>query len=139
MSSISSWTEGILLSLAFVLILGIVLGGYNVLYDKNYNVPISDNTTEPLFVEYMSTSQDNIKGGEVAFDAQQGISLKSSYGLIVDVVNVVWLFISGGWIENTFEMLGMGASATALASTLRILYFISLVFAVLYALFKVVF
>ena len=138
MGNISNWTEGILLVLAFVIVLGIVVGSFNYLYDKSYDVGLSDNSTEQKFIEYETSSESQIKGGEVAFDAQQGISLKSSYGLAVDAIDIIWSFLSGGFIENVAEMLNLGESAMVLARILRILWFLSLVFALLYALFKVV-
>ncbi len=135
--SISGWSEGILLSLAFVAVFGIIIFNFNSLYTKNYVIPITDNSTESLFINYQGNSQDKIEGGEVEFDASQGITLKSSYGLTKDVIKVVWTFISGGWIEQTAQMWNIGDSGMLLARALRILYFLSLIFALLYMLFKV--
>ena len=137
MGNISGWTEGILLTLAFVTILGLILVSFNGLYDKDFSVGLTDNTTENLFVEYQETSSEQIKGGEVAFDADQGISLKSSYGLAKDAISIVWSFISGGFIENAVGYWNVGASGQVIAKALRILWFLSLVFALLYALFKI--
>jgi hypothetical protein len=138
MGSVSSWTEGIILSLVFVTVLTIVVGSFNILYSKDNTLPFSDNTgSQQLFINYQDTAQQNIQGGDVAFDAQQGITLKSSWGLTKDAVSITWNFISGGWIEQTIGAWNLGESGTALAKGLRILYFLSLVFALLYALFKV--
>lgn len=138
MGSVSSWTEGIILSLVFVTVLTIVVGSFNILYSKDNSLPFSDNSgSQQLFINYQDTAQQNIQGGDVAFDAQQGITLKSSWGLTKDAVSITWNFISGGWIEQTIEAWNLGESGTALAKGLRILYFLSLVFALLYALFKV--
>ena len=138
MGSVSGWTEAIILSLVFLSVLTIVIVNMNVSYGKNYNLPFTDNSgSEPLFVNYQDTAQTQIKGGEVEFDAQQGITLKSSWGLAKDAVSIVWGFLSGGWIEQTVNAWGLGESGTVLAKGLRILYFLSLVFALLYALFKV--
>lgn len=138
MGNVSGWTEGILLSLAFITILGIVVAGFNQKYDQNYTVPIGDNTTQQLFIDYQDTASQQVKGGEVAFDAQQGISLKNSYGLATDAISIAWSFLSGGFIENAISLWNTGASGQALATALRIIWFLSLVFALLYALFKVV-
>ena len=138
MGSISSWTEGILLSLVFLSVLTLVVVNFNLLYSKNYILPFTDNSaSENLFINYQDTSQKQIQGGEVEFDASQGITLKSSWGLAKDVVSITWSFLSGGWIEQTVDAWGIGESGTALAKGLRVLYFLSLVFALLYALFKV--
>ena len=137
MGNISGWTEGILLTLAFVAVLGIILASFNSMYSRNYSVGLTDNTTENLFVEYQDTASQNIKGGEVEFDAQQGISLKNSYGLATDAISIVWTFLTGGFIENAISYWNVGASGQILAKALRIIWFLSLVFALLYALFKI--
>jgi len=138
MGSISGWTEAILLSLAFIAILSVVIVSFNTMYGETYSLPITDNGTETAFIEYQDTAQTQIDGEDVEFDAQQGITLKSSYGLTKDIIGIVWSFLTGGWIENIINMWNLGASGVILAKTLRILYFLSLVFALLYALFKVV-
>lgn len=139
MASVSGWSEAIILCLVFVAVLTLVAANYNTIYHKTNNVGFADNGTEQLFIDYQSTAQQQIKGGEVDFNAQQGITLKSSYGMAKDVLNIVWTFVSGGWIENTIGNIGLGEAGTALARGLRIIYFLSLVFALLYALFKVAF
>lgn len=134
----SNWTEGILLTLAFLTIFGIVLASMNLLYDKNYETGITaGNGTEQLFITYQDTASDKIKGGEVEFDASQGITLKSSYGIMTDVVGIIWSFLTGGFITQIVETWNLGASAMALATAIRVIYFLSLIFAILYALFKV--
>jgi len=137
MGNISGWTEGIILSLVFVTVLGLVVAAFNVQYGKDNSLGLADDTTEQLFINYQDTSETQIKGGEVEFDATQGITLKSSYGLTVDAISIAWTFISGGWIEKLAAMWGLGEAGTAVAKGLRILYFLSLVFALLYALFKI--
>jgi len=139
MASISGWTETILLSLAFIAVFGLVVAGLNLQYGQNHNLGITDNTTETLFIQYQDTAQSQIQGGEVEFDAQQGISLKESYGLTKDLINIIWTFLSGGFVEDIVSLLNLGTAGVALAKVFRILWFISLVFALLYALFKVVF
>ena len=136
--SISGWVEGILFSLLFVTVLGFIIINFNTMYSKNENMGLTDNSTENLFLEYTSSSQNLTQGSDVAFDSSTGITLKSSYGMTRDAINIVWSFISGGWIEKIINLWNIGESGVALARTLRIIYFLSLVFALLYALFKVV-
>lgn len=137
MGNISGWTEGIILTLVFVAVLTIAISNFNVLYDKDNSLGFTDNTTEQLFIEYQQTTQDQIEGGDVAFDADQGITLKSSYGMAKDGIRIVNSFLTGGFIERAFEMIGAGEGGMALARGLRILYVLSLIFALLYALFKI--
>ena len=140
MATISSWSESILLSLAFLVVVGLVVTAMNFDYSKDYKLGILDSTnTTSKFIQYQSTSQSQIKGGEVSFDATNGISVKSSYGLAVDLIDIVWTFLTGGFIENIASNLNLGQAGIVLAKGLRIVYVLSLVSAVLYALFKVVF
>lgn len=140
MASVSGWSEGIILSLVFLAVVTLVVGGFNAMYSKNYSTGIVDNSgAEQLFINYQDTAEQQIAGGEAGFDASQGITLKSSWGLTKDVVTIGWSFLSGGWIEQIVSAWGLGESGTALAKGLRIIYFLSLVFAILYALFKVAF
>lgn len=138
MSNLSGWSEGIILTLTFVAVLGIVIANFNLLYDEEHSLGFTDNSTEQLFIEYQSSSQEQLQGGDVAFDADQGITVKSSYGLVKDGTRVVTSFLTGGFIERAAEMIGAGEGGMALARGLRILYVLSLVFALLYAFFKVV-
>jgi hypothetical protein len=139
MASVSGWTEGILFSLAFLAILTIVIINFNGMYNQTYMVGLNDSSnSQSLFVAYQDTAQNQVEGGEVDFNANQGITLKSSYGLIKDLISIVWRFLSGGWIEQVVDMLNLGESGNALAFTLRVLYFLSLVSALLYGLFKVI-
>jgi|TARA_R100001530_G_scaffold32676_1_gene25668 hypothetical protein len=126
-----------MLSLVFVTILTLVIAAFNVQYGEDYSLGLTDNKTEQLFINYQDTADSQIHGGDVEFDAQTGITLKNSYGLVTDAISIVWTFLSGGWIEQLASMWGLGASGMILARGLRILYFLSLVFALLYALFKV--
>jgi len=138
MGNISGWTEGILFVLAFMAVLGIVIASFNGLYGKSNDLGLVDNSdSESLFIEFQDTSEQQIKGGDVEFDATQGITLKSSYGITKDAINIVWTFVSGGFIEQLAQTWGIGESGMIFAKFIRILYFLSLVFALLYALFKV--
>lgn len=137
MANVSGWTEGILLTMTFVAVFGLVVSGMNLQYDKDYSVGLTDDSdAEALFIQYQDTAEQQIQGGEVEFDATQGITLKSSYGITKDAINIIWTFLSGGFIERVVESWGVGEAGSALAKTIRVIYFLSLVFALLFALFK---
>jgi hypothetical protein len=136
--SLSGWTEGILLSIAFVLVLGIIITNFNGLYGRNEQLGLGTNTTSEDFIKYQETASEQIRGGEATFDASQGITLKSSWGITKEAFNVVASFITGGWIEQVFEYSNLGEGGQVLAKYLRVLFFLSLVFALLYILFKII-
>ncbi|MDI6738155.1 MAG: hypothetical protein QME12_06620 [Nanoarchaeota archaeon] len=139
MATTSGFIEGIILSLVFVAVFNIAIATMNHDYGKDFDAGFSDNSgAEQLFVKYQDTAQTQIQGGEAQFDATQGITVKSSWGLAKDAVTISWRFITGGWIENVAEKLNLGEAGTALAVGLRIIYFIGLLMALLYVLFKVI-
>ena len=110
------------------------------MYGKNYQVGLNDTSgAQQKFINYQATAQQQVKGGEAAFDATQGISLKSSWGLVKDAVDIAWSFISGGFISQVIASWGLGEAGTLLGLAFRVIFFLSLVASILYALFKVVF
>lgn len=136
--SLSGWTEGILLSIAFVIVLGIAVTNFNGIYDQNNQIGLGTNQTANNFINYQDQAGDKILGGEADFNSASGITLKSSWGITKEVFNIVGSFLTGGWIEQVFEMMNLGEAGQVWAQYLRVLWFLSLVFAILYILFKVV-
>lgn len=136
--SLSGWTEGILLSIAFVLILGLVITNFNGMYNKNNQLGLGTNSTVSDFEQYQNTGGNQIIGGEADFDSASGITLKSSWGITKEAFRIVGDFLTGGWIESVFNMMNLGEAGQIWAKYIRILYVLSLIFAVLYILFKVV-
>ena len=136
--SLSGWAEGILFSLAFVLILTLVIVNFNGMYDQDNQIGLGTNTTAEAFVNYQDTAGDQILGGEADFNSASGITLKSSWGVTKEVFNIVASFITGGWIEQVFYMMNLGEAGQIWAKYLRIIWILSLIFSILYILFKVV-
>ena len=134
---LSGWTEGILFSLAFVLILGVIVTNFNGIYEKDFQIGLGTNTTANAFINYQDTAGEQITGGEVDFDSSSGITLKSSWGIVKNAFSMVSSFLTGGWIEDIFTMTNTGEAGQIYAKYLRILWVLSLILAVLYILFKV--
>lgn len=132
--SMVGWTEGILLSVLLVVAFGIIIGGMNVKYDKNNQIGLGGNTTESAFINYQSTLEREIGGGEVEFTAGEGLTLKSSWTVIKSGISIIWSFLTGGWIETIVMYLKL---SSAVALTFRILYFLSIGYIILTILFKV--
>lgn len=137
MAALNNWTIGILFSVAFLSIFGIIIAAINADYNKDLQLPFTDNTTTTLFVEYSANAQTQVEGSNVELSQTYGITLKAAYGILKDLMNVIWNFISGGWIENIINLLNLGTAGTIIATVLRILFFISVLIALLYGIFKV--
>ena len=134
---ISGWTEGILFSIAFVLILTLVVTNFNGIYDQDNQIGLGTNSTANEFINYQDTAGSQITGGEVDFESASGITLKSSWGVVKNIFSIVSNFLTGGWIEDIFTMTNLGEAGQIWAKYLRIVYVISLILAILYILFKV--
>lgn len=138
-AGIGLWTETILLSVGFLTILTIIIAGFNSMYSKNYSIGIGDrtNATQKL-INYQDTSSEKMTGGEVSFTSASGVTLKTSWDIMTSLFSILWDFITGGWIHDLISTMGLGEAGDVLALILQVLYFISVIFAGLYALFRVV-
>lgn len=132
--SLGGWIEGILFSIFFVGVLAIVIGGMNIKYRQDNQLGIGANTTESALIDYQGTLETQTKEGEATFTSTEGLTLKSSWGMVKNIVVIVWDFLTGGWIETICISMKL---PSIVASIFRRLYFISLGLIVLTILFKV--
>lgn len=130
---ISNFTEGILLSILLVLMLGIVISGMNYLYSKDYDLGLGTNTSYNEFVNSQDSLSNQVSGGEATF-TNDGLTLTSSWAIIKTVVSIIWDFITGGWIETIVSYIGIPIQV---ALVFRMLYFIALIFGLIYIWFRV--
>ena len=132
--SMGGWTEGILLSILAVMVLGLIVSGFNNMYGNDNEIGLGTNATDD-YVTYQSTLETEIGGGEAEFSASEGLTLKSSWGVIKAGISIIWDFLTGGWIETVIiKMMKLPAEV---ALIFRILYFLSIGFIILKILFKV--
>lgn len=138
MAVLSGWTETILLSLAFVIVITVGVAGMNGMYHKSNVIPLVDNHTMSSFVSFANSSQKDIHGGTVLTGSVFGVNIAQSYKILLGVLDLVWNFISGGWINSLAGMMMLGASGMWLATVFQIIWFLSILFGLLYIFFKVV-
>jgi hypothetical protein len=136
MASFSGWTEGILLSLLFVLAFATVIGGMNAKYNENFDgtLGLAPNNTISQFNTYQSTLQTTTNTGEASFETVNGLSLSTSWQLMKATGDIIWGFITGGWTEKIVSFIGL---PPYVALIFRILWFISIGFIIITILFKV--
>ena len=138
MGVLSGWTEGILLAVAFIVVLTIGISSLNHDYSKTYTTPLTDNDTMQSFIDYQEASQTSINEGNVLSGGLIGVNIGQSYELLKGAVNIVWSFISGGWLRSIADMVNLGESGTTLAIALQIIWILGIIFALLYVFFKVI-
>lgn len=135
--SITGWTEGILLSIAFVLVFGIVVTNMNGLYSQDHQVGLGTSTSANELINYQDTASAQISGGTANFDSASGITLSSSWGMLKEVFSIVGNFLTGGWIEQIFSYTNLGEAGQVIAQYLRVIWVLGLIFTIIYILFKV--
>lgn len=139
MAAFENWGEAILFSVGVVIVFGLIIVQMNALYGQTYTTGLDSkaNSTKARFIEYTSDSRNKIDTGGVDYGTDAGFTLKSSYGILKDFLSLSWDFVSGGWIEEIVGYLNLGESGAVLAFILRILFIISLVFALIRLIFGV--
>lgn len=135
--SLSGWTEGILFVITFITVLGIVVTGFNSLYSKDNQLGLGTNTTAQSYIDYQDSAGSQIIGGEADFDTASGLTVRSSWGVVKGAFNIVGSFLTGGFVEEVFNMMSLGEAGATWAKFIRIIWVLSLIFAILYILFKV--
>lgn len=108
-STFEGWTEGVIFSIMFVIILGtIVLGGMNKIHNENYAIEgLKTDKINQNFKNYQEAQSDKISGGEASFLSIGGLSLSTSWDMITSVLTMVMDFITGGWTEALVSYLGL--------------------------------
>ena len=136
MGNMSGLTEGIIVSLIFVVLFTAVIANLNTTYDEDYNVGLSTDALDD-FNSYAGNAHEQT-GGEVE-STNQGLTLVSSWKMAKGLYSTLWSFFNGSWINTIIiDMLKIGGSAGyILALTLRTLFLLTLLFAIIKLFFKI--
>ena len=136
-STLQNWTEGIIIGMLFVVIFTtVVTQGMNTSYNKtNEVVGLNTENIQSSVNEYQSSMTDKIRGGEVSFLSAVGMTLSTSWDVIISTLNLIWQFMAGGWIHTI--VIDYMHLPTALALILQSMYILSIGFIILRILFKV--
>jgi hypothetical protein len=138
MAVLSSWTEGILLSITFILVITLAVAGFNSMYGKSNVVPLVDNSTMDSFKSFANSSQSDIHGGTVLTGSIFGVNIAQSYKLLTGAIDLIWTFISGNWLANIGNMLLFGSAGMALMTVFQVIWILGIVSTLLYVFFKVI-
>ena len=122
----------------FITATSVIIAGMNYQYNESYELPIGVNTSELELVYYLQNSSNSLESSEVTFDTDVGVQAKSSWGILLTAFGTIRTFLSGGFINNVVGLFGLGAVGDAIVTALTVIFVLSLIFAILYALFKVV-
>lgn len=134
-AAISGWVEVIALSMLFIVLFSGVLIYMNDTYGGDHSIGLDTSAIQAngSLAGYTITAQGQIEGGETT-ETDTGLNLKESWTISKGIFSLVWQILSGAWIDNLVEMMMLPA---IVGIVLRILFVMSLVFAVIKLFFKV--
>jgi len=134
--SFSGWVEVILIVVLFLGVFTGVVNEMNRMYGVDFDLGgISDtyNATDLAMTNYVDSSTDKILEGEPE-TSSDGLTLKTSWGIMTGISSVVWNFFSGGFIERI--LVDWIKLPSEVGRTVRILFVLSIIFAVIALLFR---
>lgn len=139
-ASFAEWTEGILICLVFVVILGIAYTSLNVQYSKSHDgtFGLQSNDTIKKFNDLQQIYSTSLAEGQSNVDTQYGLTLTTAPRMVNAIVSVVWDFVTGSWIRRSVDLLNIGESGYYIALILQIIFFTSIIWLIFYILFKVI-
>jgi len=135
--SMGGWAEVALFTTLFMLLIISLIAFMNVTYDKNHDgtFGLSDSIsiTQNELSNYQDTLQQSVKQGQ-ATSSGDGISLSTTWSIITSGMNIMWTFLTGGFIE---QIVGLMRFPTAVGTILRILYVLSIGFILIKLILKI--
>jgi hypothetical protein len=138
-ATFSGWTEAVLFSALFLIVIGVAVAGFNALYEQEQDSSFGLNPEGEVdaFVTLQSSIQSGTSEGEASFAESEGLSLSTTWALLLAAWTTLGNFITGGWIEKSV-VLAFGGNSIALVvgRVLRVLYLLSLGFILLKLLLK---
>ena len=135
--SLSGWAEVAIFTTLFMFLIIGLIASMNVTYEKSYDgslgLSASLLTTQGELTDYQDTLQQNVKQGQ-ATSSGDGISLSTTWNIISSGLNIMWTFLTGGFIE---QIVGLMKLPTIVGHFLRILYVLSIGFILLKLILKI--
>lgn len=134
-STMEGWTEGIVFSVLFVIILGgVVFTGMNNTYDGDLQIEgLDTSSVQSTFENLQESQQEKIDGGDATFQSDSGLTLSTSWDMIKSILSMVLGFLGGGWVEALVSYLHLPAIVGVI---IRGLWIVTLGFIILGILFS---
>jgi len=135
-ATLEGWMQGIMLAVLFVIIFTtVVVTKFNEKYGGNYTIEgLPTDTIQENFEEYQAGMGEKLQGGEASFTSVAGITLSTSWDILISTMSTIWYFIGAGWINTIVSYLRL---PLIIAYILRGLFMVAIGFILLKILFKV--
>jgi hypothetical protein len=129
-------TESVIFVFILVIFATVVIASFNSRYSQSYNLGLDTSGLEE-FNRYATSGDSQVREGEASLTSD-GLSLTSSWALVKGLYLVLWSFFNGSFINVIIiDMLQIeGTAGATLALTLRALFLITLIFAIIKLFFK---
>ena len=127
MASTNTLLSGIVVTFLLVIMTGIVLTGFNDKMGTDHSLGLDTSGLDDISGALGSAHNQTVEG-EVT-QADDGLSLKSSWAISKGLFKVLWGFVSGSWINNVIGLLNLGEAGQYVALIFRILFSIESTFA----------
>lgn len=137
--SFGGWTEVILVSILLTSAFALVVAGFNEKYGKSYDSSFGTglvemgNSTLTNLTQYQKTFQDSVNTGTASFTSVFGLTLTTSYDILVSTLNLLWGLISGSWITKAVYLMRM---PPILGTIFQLIYLIGIGYLLLRVLFR---
>lgn len=130
--SLAGWTEVALLSTLFVILIIGLIANFNVTYGGNYGSELTPlntqlGSTQTALVNYQDTLQQSVSQGQ-ASSSGLGMSLTTTWNIISAGANIMWNFLTGGYVE---QLAGLLRFPTIVGFIFRMLFVISIGYIIL--------
>jgi len=135
-TTLEGWIQGIMLMVLMIIILSVVVIPYfNENHGGDYSISgLPTDAIQENFEKYQEGMAEKLQGGEASFLSVAGLTLSTSWDIIISTLTTIWYFISAGWINTIAEYLNV---PMIVAFILRGLFLVSIGFIILKILFKV--
>jgi len=130
--SLSGWAETALVVTLFILLFVGIIAEMNTKYGQNidgtFGLNSLANTTQSQLSSYQDTIQEGANQGTSA-STGTGISLSTTWSIIQGGSEIIWNFMTGGWIEQIST--GLLHLNPIVGAILRIIFVLSIGFVIL--------
>lgn len=139
-STFQGWSEAVIILLLFIFSVAIIVSSMNNKYGQNkdasFGTGLQDtaNSTYASMAGYQNTMQIGIQNGTATFGSIFGLTLSTSYDILLASVRIFWALISGGWITAAVSLMHL---PLVLGIMFQLLYLLSIGYILIKLLFRI--
>lgn len=135
-ATMQTWVETIVISVALVVLMGLVISDMNEIHGKDNSLAgLPTDSYKTAIDNYQENMNEKTTGGEVSFLSALGLTLSTSWDIIVSTTSLLWGFIAGNWISTILiDYMGL---PIIIGWALRSIFYMAIGFLILKILFRI--